>query len=151
KTRQDKSKATNPQPLTPNAQAEAEADFHKAIELARRQQAKLLELRATVSLSRLWQQQGKSADAYHMLAEVYEWFTEGFDMPDLQEERTLLKEMAAYEGCVRTPKRNRPSPPRGRCPPGARLGPCLPPTSPATLLPATQPVQRAVTIWFARS
>src|SRR5262249_8995397 len=64
---------TNPQSLAPNPQAEAEACFRKAIEVARRQQAKSLELRAVMSLSRLWQQQGKKEEARQMLAEIYGW------------------------------------------------------------------------------
>jgi predicted ATPase len=77
----------------PNTQAEAEAEayFLKAIEIARRQQAKSLELRAVVSLSRLWQQQGKKAEARQMLAEIYGWFTEGFDTADLKEAKALLE------------------------------------------------------------
>jgi len=74
-------------------EGEAEACFLKAIELARRQQAKSWELRATMSLARLWQQQDKRADAHQMLAEIYGWFTEGFDTKDLQEARTLLEEL----------------------------------------------------------
>jgi predicted ATPase len=73
---------------------EAEACFHKAIEIARRQQAKSLELRAVMSLARLWQQQGKKAEAHSLLAEIYDWFTEGFDTKDLQEAKALLKELA---------------------------------------------------------
>src|SRR5262249_23160012 len=69
---------------------EAEGHFLKAIETARRQQAKSLELRAAMSLSRLWQQQGKKAEAHQMLAEIYGWFTEGFDTKDLQEAKALL-------------------------------------------------------------
>ena len=72
---------------------EAEECFHKAIEIARRQQAKSLELRATMSLARLWQQQGKKEEARQMLVEIYGWFTEGFDTVDLQEARTLLAEL----------------------------------------------------------
>jgi predicted ATPase len=72
---------------------EAEECFLKAIKVARRQQAKSLELRAVMSLSRLWQKQGKSAEARRMLAEVYGWFTEGFDTKDLQEARALLEEL----------------------------------------------------------
>ena len=59
--------------------------------MARRQQAKSLELRAVMSLSRLWQRQGKRAEASQVLAEVYGWFTEGFDTADLQEARALLE------------------------------------------------------------
>src|SRR5262249_31736027 len=62
-----------------------EGCFLKAIEIARRQEGKSLELRATVSLSRLWQQQGKQVQARHILADIYAWFTEGFDTIDLQQ------------------------------------------------------------------
>jgi predicted ATPase len=65
----------------------------KAIEVARKQQAKSLELRAVMSLSRLWQQQGKKSEARQMLAEIYGWFTEGFNMKDLQEAKALLEEL----------------------------------------------------------
>jgi predicted ATPase len=71
---------------------EAQACFLKAIEVARRQSAKSLELRATTSLARLWQQQGKKDEARQMLAEIYGWFTEGFDTKDLQEAKALLEE-----------------------------------------------------------
>jgi tetratricopeptide (TPR) repeat protein len=71
-----------------------EGYYEKAIEIARRQQGKLWELRATVSLARLWQTQEKSAAAHARLAETYAWFTEGFDTPDLQEARTLLATLA---------------------------------------------------------
>jgi DNA-binding SARP family transcriptional activator/predicted ATPase len=74
--------------------AEAEASFHKAIEVARRQQAKSWELRATVSLCRLWQRQGKLEEAQQLLTEIYGWFTEGFDTPDLQEAKALLEELS---------------------------------------------------------
>src|SRR5262249_19658255 len=70
---------------------EAEAYFRHALEVARHQQAKSLELRAAMSMSRLWQRQGRCAAAYHLLAEIYDWFTEGFDTVDLQEAKTLLK------------------------------------------------------------
>jgi len=66
----------------------------KAIEVARKQQAKSLELRATVSLARLWRQQGKKEEARRMLAEIYSWFTEGFDTADLQEAKALLQELS---------------------------------------------------------
>ena len=74
--------------------AEAEGCFQKAIEIARRQQAKSLELRAAMSLSRLWQQQGKRTEARDLLAPVYGWFTEGFDTADLQEAKALLDELS---------------------------------------------------------
>ena len=73
---------------------EAEASFHRAIKVARRQQAKSWELRATVSLARLWQEQGKVDEARQMLAGVYGWFTEGFDTLDLKEARAVLEELS---------------------------------------------------------
>jgi class 3 adenylate cyclase/predicted ATPase len=73
------------------AVAHAEACFQQALAVARRQQAKSWELRAATSLARLWQQQGKCAEAHQLLAEVYGWFTEGFDTADLQEARALLE------------------------------------------------------------
>jgi predicted ATPase len=69
---------------------EAEAYFHKALEAAHRQQAKSWELRTATSLSRLWQQQKKREEAHQLLAEIYGWFTEGFDTADLQEAKALL-------------------------------------------------------------
>jgi predicted ATPase len=77
------------QPGTP--QAEAETWLQRALDVAHRQEAKSLELRAAMSLSRLWQQQGKRAEAYERLAPLYAWFTEGFDTADLQEARALLE------------------------------------------------------------
>jgi class 3 adenylate cyclase/predicted ATPase len=74
-------------------QVEAEACFHKALEIARSQQAKSLELRTATSLARLWQQQGKRQEAHDLLAPVYHWFTEGFDTADLQEAKALLDEL----------------------------------------------------------
>ena len=74
--------------------AQAEACFQQALAIARRQQAKSWELRAAMSLSRLWQQQGKRAEARELLAPVYGWFTEGFDTADLQEAKALLAELA---------------------------------------------------------
>jgi predicted ATPase len=70
---------------------EAEGWFHQALAIARRQQAKVLELRAAMSLSRLWHSQGKRAAAHALLAPVYGWFTEGFDTADLQEAKALLE------------------------------------------------------------
>jgi len=72
------------------AEAEAEACFLKACAIARRQQAKSWELRAAISLSRLWQRQGKRHEARDLLASIYTWFTEGFDTVDLQEAQGLL-------------------------------------------------------------
>jgi class 3 adenylate cyclase/predicted ATPase len=93
KANQDKSEDTNPQSPTPDPQAEAEACFHKAIEIARQQHAKSWELRAATSLARLWQQQGKKTEAHDLLAPVYTWFTEGFDTKDLQDAKALLGEL----------------------------------------------------------
>jgi predicted ATPase len=70
---------------------QAEACFQQALTVARRQQAKSYELRAAVSLSRLWQQQGQQAEACALLAPIYGWFTEGFDTPDLREAKVLLE------------------------------------------------------------
>src|SRR5262249_19256938 len=72
---------------------EAEACFQQALTVPRQQQAKSWELRAAMSLSRLWQQQGKHAEAYELLAPIYGWFTEGFDTADLQEAKALLGEL----------------------------------------------------------
>jgi predicted ATPase len=73
---------------------EAEGYFQKAIAIARKQQAKSLELRAVMSLSRLWQQQGKQDEARQLLAGIYGWFTEGFDTKDLQEAKALLEKLS---------------------------------------------------------
>jgi predicted ATPase len=75
-------------------QAEAEAWSQRALDVARRQEAKALELRAAMSLSWLWQQQGKRQEAYDLLAPIYHWFTEGFDTADLQDARALLAELS---------------------------------------------------------
>jgi len=75
-------------------EGEAEAYFHKALDIARHQQARSLELRAATSLARLWQQQGKQTEAREVLSEIYNWFTEGFDTKDLQEVKALLEELA---------------------------------------------------------
>lgn len=80
--------------LQAEAKAEVEQCFWQAIEIARRQEAKSLELRAVMSLSRLRQRQGKKEEAHQMLAEIYSWFTEGFDTADLREAKALLKELA---------------------------------------------------------
>ena len=74
-------------------QEEAETCFHQALAIARQQQAKSLELRASMSLARLWQQQDKRQDAYDLLAPVYNWFTEGLDTADLQDAKALLAEL----------------------------------------------------------
>jgi predicted ATPase len=79
---------------TGTPQAEAETWLQRALDIARRQEAKSLELRAAMSLSRLWQQQGKQAEAHALLAPIYGWFTEGFDTKDLQEAKVLLEALA---------------------------------------------------------
>jgi DNA-binding winged helix-turn-helix (wHTH) protein len=81
------------QSLGSSVQKEAEKCFHKAIEIARRQSAKSLELRAVMSLARLPQRQGKKKQARRMLAEIYGWFTEGFETKDLQEAKALSEEL----------------------------------------------------------
>jgi predicted ATPase len=71
----------------------AERNFLASLTWARRQQAKMWELRTSTSLARLWQRQGKRQDAYELLAPVYGWFTEGFDTKDLLDAKSLLAEL----------------------------------------------------------
>jgi predicted ATPase len=78
----------------PRDVADAEASFQEALAIARRQQARTLELRAAMSLGRLWRQQGKPREARDLLAPVYGWFTEGLDTADLREARALLDGLA---------------------------------------------------------
>ena len=73
---------------------EAATWLQQALAVAHRQEATALELRAAMSLARLWQQQGQHAEAYHLLAPIYGWFTEGFDTADLQEAKALLEALA---------------------------------------------------------
>jgi predicted ATPase len=80
--------------LSAEKHTEAATCFHQALDIARQQQAKSLELRAATSLSRLWQQQGKRGEARELLAPIYGWFTEGFDTADLREARALLEALA---------------------------------------------------------
>ena len=72
---------------------EAEKSFRTAIEIARRQSAKSLELRTTTSLARLLAKQGRRDEGRVMLAEIYDWFTEGFDTADLKDAKSLLDEL----------------------------------------------------------
>jgi predicted ATPase len=72
---------------------QGETCFHQALALARQQQARSLELRAATSLSRLWQHQGKRREARELLAPIYDWFSEGFDLADLMDAKTLLEEL----------------------------------------------------------
>ena len=73
--------------------AEAEACFHRALEVARQQSARAFELRAATSLARLWAEQGRRSEARNLLASVYDWFTEGFETRDLKEAKALLDEL----------------------------------------------------------
>ena len=75
--------------------AAAEASYHEGIAIAQQQSAKLWELRAAISLARLWRDQGKRAEARDLLVPVYGWFTEGFGTPVLREATALLEELAA--------------------------------------------------------
>jgi predicted ATPase len=93
-TREGKSQKANSKRQKSTA---AEDCFLKAIEVAQRQQAKSLELRAVMSLAKLWQQQGKPKEAHEMLGEIYGWFTEGFDTKDLQEAKALLDELVGEQ------------------------------------------------------
>ncbi len=88
KTSQDKSEVRS-------LESEAEECFLKAIAIARQQQAKSLELRAVMSLSRLWQSHEKRDEARQILAEIYGWFTEGFDTVDLKDAKALLDELSS--------------------------------------------------------
>ncbi len=100
KVQSPKSKVNIPQSAirNPHLEAEAEACFVKAIDMARCQSAKSWELRAVMSLSRLWQRQGKKKKARKLLAEIYGWFTEGFATADLQEAKALLEELRKTGG-----------------------------------------------------
>jgi predicted ATPase len=92
--------ATSVEPLRlagvePSALSEVHTCLHQALDIARRQEAKSLELRAALSLSRLWQAQGRHDEARTLLADVYGWFTEGFDTADLREAMALLEEFGS--------------------------------------------------------
>jgi predicted ATPase len=78
-------------------EVEAEAGLHRAINVARRQQARSWELRATTSLARLWQKQGKEKEARQSLAGIYGWFVEGLDTADLIEARALLEQLSSVD------------------------------------------------------
>jgi len=99
KGKNQKSENPNPKSQSPDPHTEAEACFRKAIDIAQKQQAKSLELRVATSLARLWQQQGKRAEAHQLLSEIYHWFTEGFDTKDLQEATALLQELSCNKEC----------------------------------------------------
>jgi len=80
---------------TGTSQGEAETWLQRALDGARRQEAKALELRAAMSLARLWREQGKHTEVRELFAPIYRWFTEGFDTADLQEAKALLEELAS--------------------------------------------------------
>ena len=80
--------------LSTQREGEAKVEFTRALAIARQQQAKSWELRAAVSMARLWRNQGKPQQARELLAPVYEWFTEGFETGDLKEAKALLEELA---------------------------------------------------------
>ena len=79
--------------LSPDYCARAEACFHQALDVARRQGARSLELRAAISLGSLWRDHGKSGEARKLLSEIFEFFNEGFNTIDLKEAKRLLKEL----------------------------------------------------------
>jgi hypothetical protein len=85
---------------TSSRSCEIESCFLKAISIARRQQAKWFELRASMSLARLWQRQGEKAKAHAMLTESYNWFTEGLNTVDLKDAQMLLKELNGSKGGI---------------------------------------------------
>ena len=76
--------------------AEIEQQYQLAIDTAREQKARSLDLRATTSLCRLWQKQGRVAEAHQRLSDIYSWFTEGFDTHDLVAAKALLDELARW-------------------------------------------------------
>jgi predicted ATPase len=78
-----------------SAPSQVEPIFHRAMEIARQQQAKSLELRAAMSIARIRQRQGRRAEALGLLGDVYGWFTEGFDTADLREARDLLQQLSS--------------------------------------------------------
>ena len=89
---------------------EAEACFRQALEIARRQNAKLWELRVALSLAGLWQQQDKVDEARELLQEIYDWFTEGFDTKDLQEVEALLVTLGGTEKSQKSKVKNQKLP-----------------------------------------
>ena len=79
---------------TTGNQAAAERYYYQAMEVAKRQSAKVWELRAATSLARLWREQGKRTEAHDLLAPIYSWFTEGFDTRVLKDAKSLLDQLA---------------------------------------------------------
>jgi predicted ATPase len=88
---------------SPSDVDQAEACFQQALDVARCQQARALELRAALSLSRRWQQQGQRAEAHACLAPIYGWFTEGFDTADLQDAKAVVEELGRAHGEAQHP------------------------------------------------
>jgi predicted ATPase len=84
--------------LAPGNEDEAESLLYQSLDLARSEGARSLELRAAMSLARLWRQQGRGAEGKDLLAQCYAWFTEGFDTPDLQDARELLDQLTKDDG-----------------------------------------------------
>jgi predicted ATPase len=80
--------------LAKGEESSAETCFQQALDIARRQGARSWELRAAMSLGRLWQRRGRRTEARELVEEIYDWFTEGFDTPDLKEASTLLEALA---------------------------------------------------------
>ena len=93
KGQRSKVKVDNPQSVIDNPQSEAEECFQRALAIAGQQKARAFELRAALSLSRLWKRQGKRDAARQVLSEVYDKFTEGFAMPDLRRAQVMLKQL----------------------------------------------------------
>jgi adenylate cyclase len=98
KSKKQKAKITDPRSPTPDPYSDAETCFCKAIEIARSQQARAWELRAAMSLGRLWTRQGKHREAHQVVTEVLAAFTEGFDTADMQEAKQLLTRWESAEG-----------------------------------------------------
>jgi predicted ATPase len=85
--------------LSPDGHHEEEERYYReALEVARRQQARSLELRAATSLARLWRDEGRRCEAHDLLVPIYGWFTEGFDTPDLREAKALLDSLSGAAG-----------------------------------------------------
>jgi predicted ATPase len=82
--------------------SEVEARLKEALEVARRQHARLFELRAAMNLARLWSNQGRNAEAIHLLAPIHGWFTEGFALPDLVEAEALLADLGGRSASDRS-------------------------------------------------
>ena len=122
---------------------EAEACFQQALTTAQAQQAKSWELRASVSLARLWHQQGKTAEARQLLEEIYSWFTEGFATPDLHDAEAVLKALGSQLERSSVPAETAAEPTEAATAktkqPAVPELPAVPPAAPAPHVPAVQP------------